>query len=134
MDWQEEYAIGIPEIDSQHKTLFEFITEFEKAVEGEMHWNTVQPLIARTREFVRFHFAVEESLMQIVNYPQFVGHRSEHRQVLQQLEAFEQRVLRQEAKDELVPMMSSWLLDHIIESDKPFGSYAQGFFRAEKNA
>jgi hemerythrin len=54
--------------------------------------------------------------------------------VLQQLEAFEQRVLRQEAKDELVPMMSSWLLDHIIESDKPFGIYAQDFFPAKRNA
>ena len=134
MQWKEEYAIGIAEIDSQHKTLLEFITEFEQAVAGRGHWNTVQPLIARTREFVRFHFAVEESLMQIVNYSQLVPHRSEHQQVLQQLAALEQRVLRQETKAELVPLMSAWLLNHITESDKPFGSYAQDFFRAAKPA
>lgn len=130
MQWKEEYAIGIAEIDEQHKTLLGFITEFEKAVEAQMHWNTVHPLIARTREFLRFHFAVEESLMQIVRYSEFDAHRAEHQDVLRQLAALEQRVLRQDTKAELVPMMSSWLLNHITESDQPFGRYAQDFFRA----
>ena len=125
MQWKAEYAIGIPEIDSQHQTLIEFITEFEHAVEGKVHWNTVQPLVVRAREFVKFHFAVEESLMQIVDYPQLVAHRAEHRYVLEQFEILEQRVLRQEFKAELLPLISSWLLQHMIESDKPFGRYVQ---------
>ena len=89
-----------------------------------MHWNTVQPLVVRAREFVKFHFAVEESLMQIVGYPRLVPHRAEHRYVLTQFEALEQRVLRQEFKGELLPLISSWLLYHMTESDKPFGQYA----------
>jgi hemerythrin len=130
MQWKDEYAIGIPEIDSQHRTLFEFITEFEKAVAGKVHWNTVQPLIVRAREFVKFHFAVEESLMQIVNYPQLIPHRAEHRFVLQQFTALEQRVLRQEMKGELLPLLSSWLVHHMKESDKPFGQFAMNATRS----
>ena len=124
MQWKAEYAIGIAEIDSQHRTLIEFITEFEDALAGKVHWNTVQPLVVRAREFVKFHFAVEESLMQIVGYPRLVPHRAEHRYVLTQFEALEQRVLGQEFKGELLPLISSWLLYHMIESDKPFGQYA----------
>jgi len=124
MQWKAAYAIGIPEIDNQHKTLIGFFTEFENAVAGRVHWNTVLPLIVRAREFVKFHFAVEESLMQIVNYPQLSPHRAEHLYVLKQFSALEHRVLRQETQADLLPLLSSWLLHHMIESDKPFGQYA----------
>lgn len=134
MRWNTEYAIGIQEIDNQHETLIEFITEFEDAVAGKVHWNTVQPLIVRAREFVRFHFAVEESLMQIVNYPKLIPHRSEHQYVLKQFAALEQRVLRQQMKAELMPMISAWLFHHMIESDKPFGQYVQDAGRSLKLA
>ena len=134
MHWKEEYAIGIPEIDSQHKTLLEFIAEFEDAVAGKVHWNTVQPLIVRARESVRFHFAVEESLMQIVNYPKLVPHRAEHLYVLNQFAALEQRVLRKEMKAELTPMISAWLFHHMVESDKPFGQYVLNASRDLKPA
>lgn len=124
MEWKSEYATGIQELDLQHETLLQFITDFEQAVEGRVHWNTVQPLIARAREFVKFHFAVEESLMQIVNYPRLVPHRAEHQYVLKQFAALEHRVLRQEMKEGLLPMMSAWLFDHILESDQPFARFA----------
>jgi hemerythrin len=124
MQWNDDYAIGIPELDNQHKTLIEFLTNFELAFDGNAHWNTVHPLIVRARAFVKFHFAVEESLMQIVGYTAFVAHRAEHQQVLQQLEALEQRVLRREMKDEVLPQISAWLFLHIIDSDKPFARYA----------
>lgn len=127
MQWKTEYAIGIQEIDNQHRTLLGFVTEFEDAVAGRAHWNTVQPLIVRAREFVRFHFAVEESLMQIVDYPQFVGHRAEHLYLLKQFSLLEQRVLRQELKAELLPMLSAWVLHHIVDADRPFGEYALAY-------
>jgi len=134
MQWKAEYAIGIPEIDSQHQTLIEFITEFEQAVDGKVHWNAVQPLLVRAREFVKFHFAVEESLMQIVNYPRLVPHQAEHKYVLRQFEILEQRVLRQEFKSELMPLISSWLLHHMTESDAPFGEYVKDATRLVKAA
>ena len=124
MQWKDEYAIGIPELDNQHKTLIEFLTEFELAFAGRAHWNTVHPLIVRARGFIRFHFAVEESLMQIVNYPGFIAHRAEHQYVLQRFADLEQRILRKNMKDELLPRITAWLFDHIIDSDRPFAQYA----------
>jgi hemerythrin-like metal-binding protein len=124
MMWKDEYALGIQEIDKQHETLLGFITEFEKAVEGRAHWNTVQPLVARAREFLKFHFAVEEALMQIVAYPRFVAHRAEHQFITEQFAMLEQRVLRQEMNAQLLPSAHSWLFRHSIDSDHPFAGYA----------
>jgi len=126
MIWKEEYACGIEEIDNQHKTLLAFVTEFEKAVEGRALWDTVQPLMTRAREFTKFHFAVEESLMQIVDYPHFVAHRAEHQYVLEQLAILEQRILQQEMKEELLPLVHAWLVRHSIESDTHFAVHALG--------
>lgn len=129
MEWKAEYATGVREIDLQHQTLLQFITDFERAVAGEMHWNIVQPLIIRAREFVTFHFSVEESLMEISHYPGLTGHRAEHKYVLKQFVALEHRVLRQEQRGELLPLMSAWLFDHIIESDQPFARHLLGSYR-----
>ncbi len=124
MKWNDEYAVGIQEIDEQHQVLIDLLAEFEQAVAGKAHWNTVQPLIARIREYVKFHFAVEESLMQIVRYPGLAAHRSEHQLLLEQITALEHRVLRQEDKEDLLSMLHSWLFEHIISSDQPFGRHA----------
>lgn len=134
MQWKDEYSVGIEEIDDQHKTLLELIAAFEHAVEQDAHWNTVQPLVARTREFVKFHFAVEESLMRIVGYPGYTEHRAEHEAVLEHLAALEHRVLRQETKGELKQMMRAWLFRHIINSDQPFARYALDGFPRLKGA
>lgn len=124
MKWTDEYAIGIPELDNQHKMLIELLTDFEKVYEGKAHWNTAHPLILRARGVIRFHFSVEKSLMQIVNYPGFLAHRAEHQVVLQQLEALEHRVLLMEMKDDVLPKLTTWLFQHMIDSDKPFARYA----------
>lgn len=120
MEWKDDYSIGISELDNQHKSLIELLTDFEHAFDGKAHWNAVHPLIVRARCLLRFHFAVEESLMQIVNYPNFLAHRAAHQHVLQQCEALERRVLHQEMKDEVLPKLSFWLFQHMIDSDKPF--------------
>lgn len=124
MKWKAELDTGIAEIDDHHRTILGFLNAFEIAAAENRHWNAVQPLLARTREFAKFHFAVEESLMQIVKYPQYAAHRSEHRHILLQIESLERGVLRQNLNNDVLPMMRNWLIGHVIESDKHFTQYA----------
>ncbi len=123
MNWKDEYAFGIQEIDDHYRILLTLVTEFEHAVEGRSQWDTVQPLMARTREFVKFHFAVKASLMQIVRYPLLPAHRDKHQYVLRQISILEHKGLGEEMKGELLPLMHSWLFRHIIEGDKHFSRY-----------
>ena len=45
------------------------ITRYEVLSEEKASWHEVHPLIVRTREFMEFHFSVEESLMRLLPYP-----------------------------------------------------------------
>ena len=124
MEWKAEFLTGIAEIDDHHRTILDFVTEFEKAAAAKMHWNTVQPLLVRAREFARFHFSVEESLMQILKYPEYADHRAQHQDVLAKLAMLETGVLRQRLKEEALPLFRTWLIDHIVWSDKNFSQWA----------
>lgn len=123
MEWKSEYETGIGEIDAQHKTIIQLVTEFEAAVNSDMHWNGLYPLVTRAKEYAKFHFSVEESLMQIFMYPRLSAHRSEHNFVLKNLTDLEGRVLKKEIKDDLIQGFRTWLLGHFLESDRHFVAF-----------
>ena len=126
MEWKSEYAIGITEIDSQHQTIIQLVTEFEAAVDADSDWNSVQAMLARAEEFAKFHFATEESMMQRFGYPRFLGHRSEHLFMLGRVADLQREVLRKDVTIDLIPRFRSWLLDHFLESDRHFAEFVRG--------
>lgn len=123
MQWKSEFETGIAEIDSQHRTIVQLITEFEAAVKANADWNSLHPLLTRTKEYAKFHFAVEESLMQIFRYPSFCAHRSEHHFVLERVADLEGGVLRKDAVHELVSRFHAWVLSHFQDSDRHFAEF-----------
>lgn len=124
MEWKAEYATGIRNIDDQHQKVLEFVTLFEGLSGNTADWTEVHRLILRTRQFMEFHFSLEESLMQLVPNADSAGHRAEHRHVLANLADLEGQARLEIKTDELVPLMRRLLFDHIVESDKRFGRHA----------
>ena len=128
MIWKSEYATGIHNIDDQHRTIVELITQFENIGETKPSLDDLHVLILRTRKFVEFHFSVEESLMQILPYPETVAHRAEHQRVLRRIADIENGLLRESMKNELAALMRDCLFDHIVAGDKWLGQYAFGLY------
>ncbi|MFT5727707.1 MAG: hemerythrin [Desulforhopalus sp.] len=46
MTWSDEYKIGLPVIDSQHKRLFNLIDELNKAIETGPEITDIEELLA----------------------------------------------------------------------------------------
>ncbi len=125
MQWTSAYDTGIFEIDQQHRTIVRLVTEFEAAINANASWDSLYPLVASARDYAKFHFAVEESLMQILGYPRTSAHRSEHRFVLERIADLEQGVLRKDMLGELLPRFHTWLLSHFLDSDRHFVGFAR---------
>ena len=130
MDWKAEYGTGIRNIDQQHAHILEIITLYEKISEDKSTWHEVHPLILRTREFMEFHFSVEESLMRLLPYPDCDAHRAEHLLDLKHIDDIERGVLSGAIRDSLATRMRDCLFGHIIAGDKRFAQYALGLFGA----
>jgi hemerythrin len=128
MDWKAEYATGVHNIDQQHQQIIELITLYEKIALDQARWHEIGPLIQRTREFMKFHFTVEESLMLLVTYPDRDAHRAEHQLEQQQIAEIEFGMLRGTIRDSLAPQMRHCLFGHIVAADRHFTRYALKHF------
>lgn len=79
LPWDETYAVGIDEIDRQHRHIIQWVAELQEKAErdgctDEETWNALQSLIA----FANEHFSLEEQLMRRVQYPELQEHLDDH--------------------------------------------------------
>ena len=68
----------------------------------------------------RIHFAVEESLMRLLSFPDTDMHVEEHRQLTEQLAKLRQRAQDFEVADGLSEFIQGWLVDHVDQFDREF--------------
>lgn len=126
--WSDSLSVGVPEIDDQHKVLVELLNELHFAISGHRGSTECRSILDRLVEYTRVHFAVEESLMRILEYPDFDNHKHEHEALLGQVVELIQKLDSGQAKItfELLHFLKAWLTKHILGSDKQYGD----FFRA----
>ena len=68
VEWSDELSVGVEEIDEQHKVLVGLVNEMHEAIHQRHGSEVVQEILAKLADYTRIHFAVEESLMRILNY------------------------------------------------------------------
>lgn len=126
MDWRSEYSIGIPEIDEQHKQLFECIDRLEAAGDENQRELAVYYVMEQLNDYVRVHFAVEEIVMRLFDYPGLEEHAAEHRGFAAQLKKFEVSELLHDVHLEAGKFLREWLVKHIKGSDKRYADFLLG--------
>jgi hemerythrin len=126
MKWTKEFSVGIHDIDVQHQTLSDCIASLENAIVGRERWSAVHIALANLVDFARIHFAVEESLMRIHDYPGLEEHIHEHWQFSEDLKKLKQKALTADVSKEMIAFIRDWLDQHVVESDK---RYALHFLR-----
>jgi len=126
MDWKAQYSIGIPEIDEQHKQLFECIDRLDSAATEESRRLAVYYVMDELKDYVRIHFRVEEIVMRLFDYPGLEAHAAEHRAFAARIDEFEKSELREDVHAEASRFLRGWLLQHIQGSDKRYADHLLG--------
>jgi len=120
--WSNEFALGIDEIDEQHKALVGMINALDASTHGDFSMDTVRRLLAELNDYVRSHFAFEERLMagggclkELVT--RHLGEHAYFRSVLRDLTCdFENG--RRNVTVTLIEYLVHWLLHHIVVVDR----------------
>lgn len=125
VEWSDELSVGIDELDAQHKVLVGLVNEMHEAIEQRHGSEVVESILTRLAEYTRIHFAVEESLMRLLGYPDFEAHREEHRTLIMQVNDLRRKVETGKTAIgfELMHFLKIWLTKHIMESDQQYGQY-----------
>lgn len=128
MDWKPEYSVGIDEIDAQHRQILAHMTKVHRAIAAGDRWHVIHFLLVALEDLIKLHFAVEESLLQIIGFPEFREHRDSHGRIAASLSDLQRRGLNENISDELSAFLKEWFLMHIRESDQAYASFARERF------
>jgi hemerythrin len=122
VEWSNELSVGIEEIDAQHKVLVDFLNQIHEAIQQRHGAEVTSVIIERLSEYTRIHFAVEESLMRILHYPEYERHKEEHDRLIEQLNGFRTKLEtgKGSISFELAHFLKVWLTKHIMEADKHY--------------
>lgn len=123
MEWKDEFSVGIPEIDAQHQTLAGCIALVQDAVKSQQRWSAAHSALVQLADFVRIHFAVEESLMRTRGHPELGRHIREHMDFADELRRLQEGALRVDVSEEMVAFIQTWMHEHILTSDKHYAAY-----------
>ncbi|MCL2631117.1 MAG: hemerythrin family protein [Firmicutes bacterium] len=122
--WQDAFSIGVEHIDNQHKELFAKTGELldELRANGMNNKDRCITTILFLKDYAIQHFADEEAYQISINYSGFAEHKKLHTQFLQDVLAFEQKMIDSDFAETVVKKFAdwlvAWLLYHVVDADK----------------
>jgi len=125
VEWSDALSVGIEEIDAQHKVLVLLVNEIHNAIHQRRGREAVRHILNKLSDYTRIHFAVEESLMRILGYPEYEAHREEHAELIGKLSELQAGVATGNAAIgfENMHFLKIWLTKHIMESDQEYAGF-----------
>lgn len=126
VDWTQHHALGLDELDAQHRLLFELANDLWHHLVRRSARNEVLASFTALERCVRSHFATEETFMRVTAYPHMAAHMAEHA-------AFVERIAHEKSlvtaghplRLDLLTFLKDWLGEHIQVSDMDFARMAQ---------
>ncbi|MFC1886750.1 bacteriohemerythrin [Thermodesulfobacteriota bacterium] len=123
--WNEQFSVGIKEIDDQHKTFIKMINKLVASEWSMSKKETVADVLNEMLQYASLHFETEERYMRNNAYPEYEAHKQQHE--FFKKETFELIAKVTEEKvdpiNELYDFLSTWLTGHIIGSDAKYAPY-----------
>jgi len=123
--WDDSLAIGVEDIDGQHRELF---SRFEKLLDAcrEGHGrDELNRLLNFLNDYVHEHFAAEEEFMTSSGYDQLQEHKEEHEVFRGKLDDLRQIYADTGAGMDLLittnAMVLDWIIQHVRKTDRRMG-------------
>jgi len=121
LEWKDEYSLGIPAIDLQHKRIFDCLLRIAHGPSDDDRLRAEAEIIKLLR-LLQEHFSLEESMMQKLHYPDIEQHIEEHRQFHFDVHHLAQTSLRRKGgvPREAINLAHKWLTEHLTVSDRHY--------------
>jgi hemerythrin len=124
-DWSANYSVGVGSVDAQHQNLFSMGQELHAAMVAGQGKAALARILDRLVQYTTVHFAHEERLMRLYDYPEFEAHRAQHAALTKQVLKFQEdfHAGRVAMSVQLLQFLRGWLQTHIQGSDQKLAPY-----------
>ncbi|MBI4983883.1 MAG: hemerythrin family protein [Rhodocyclales bacterium] len=122
LEWHEGLSTGRDTLDVQHKDLFECVNLLGVVAQERSMMRTFY-VLEQLSMYVHNHFAHEEYLMRLHDYPGLADHVREHREFTNKLHHLRRTYLDRDITSDLVEFLRDWLVRHVAQSDMEYVPY-----------
>jgi len=127
VEWNEKLAVGVHELDDQHKELFRAFNDLIQACQEDRAEGQIEDLLKFLDDYTRHHFAQEEKLMRGHGYPASQFHNKEHEVFILRLQNLKKEMSEGGPSRALVfqttRILLKWIITHIKQVDLELGRY-----------
>lgn len=125
MPWGRRLALGIPEVDNQHRELVSMVNELHRAMRMKMGTQEAGAILARLANYTVYHFEYEEKLFDTHGYPETLNHKKIHKDLVAKVLAFTKEFEQGRAalSMDLMKFLTDWLKNHIMKTDKAYAPF-----------
>jgi len=122
--WKDEYSVGIPELDAQHKKILKVIDNLYTATRGKENSSVIWESLLELRDYTMTHFACEEKKLRDCDYPDLVVHVNAHDLLRGKTEEFVgmYRLGTGGLSFDLLDFLKKWWTQHILRMDQNYVS------------
>src|SRR5579883_172590 len=124
-EWNNTFSVGIGTIDAQHQNLFAIARELHSAMSSGQGKAALAKILDRLVQYTAAHFAHEERLMRLSDYPGLETHHAEHEALTQKVLELQREFAagRTSISVQVLQFLRTWLQQHIQHSDMEYAPY-----------
>ncbi len=123
--WQNEFSVGVPELDAQHKQLVALINAFHQAMMLGQGSAVLRSVLLDLTAYTRMHFETEERILQEVKFPDFEAHRQKHQAFKEQVTSFRKNLALggEILIIDFMNFLRNWLEEHLLAEDHKYAEW-----------
>ncbi len=125
LNWSDSYNVNVEAIDVQHREMADLVEKLHLAIAAGADPDSLKPIVRSLLDHTRDHFALEEGLMDQHGYPKTRLHKSEHANLLRQLEIVQQALAEGRIPSfcHNMDISADWIMVHVAHSDSELGRF-----------
>lgn len=127
LHWRKAYCCGIPEIDAEHKHMFDIANRIQFALSATPEGVEVAALVDELLEHIAEHFAAEEKMLEAKGFPDTEAHKQGHRILLTQAMEL---AARYKSKETTAGALFGFVIQdvvatHILQEDRKYFAWVK---------
>jgi len=107
IEWRQEYSVGVPELDAQHRHMIELLAGLVKFTNSG---GVVDPFtaLAEVNRYAEEHLQQEELILSVRGYPDYARHKAEHDAYRKKAAALQARARKRDFGTEITKFLVEW--------------------------
>lgn len=127
LSWHDQYLIGQPILDEEHKMLFRLVNDFHAHWVEKRDRNDIARVLRQLIQYGELHFQDEERIMAQEGYPELDSHHKIHEKLVDEIFKLNEELVdhSQLLARDITKFLKQWLVDHIVHNDYEFRNFLQ---------